>query len=87
MAISVAVAHVSLLQGFSSLIKMTRATMGQGREQVDIVKEERLEKCNKCYDMFVGIEDTARTMARHDGRVGSNAQELLRSFDGSKLFT
>lgn len=75
-----------LLKGFSSLIKLTRATIGQGREQVDISKEERLDKCNKCYSIFVSIEGTARTMARHDGRVGSIAQDLLRGFENAKLF-
>jgi len=67
---------------------MTRATIGQpGREQVDISKEERLEKCNTCYSIFINIEGATRTMARHDGRIGSFAQELLRGFENSKLFS
>jgi len=74
-----------LLKGFSSLIKMTRATIGAGRDQVDISKEERLEKCNKCFDIFVRMESNVRSMARHDGRVGCAAQELLRGFDAAKL--
>jgi len=73
-----------LLKGFSSLIKMTRATFSQGG-QVDISKEERLEKCNKCFQMFGQIEGTTRNLAKHDGRVGTVAQELLRGFDGAKL--
>ena len=74
-----------LLKGFSSLIKMTRATVGQSRDSVDISKEERLEKCNKCHGLFLGMEQTARQIARHDGRVGEHAQELCRAFDAAKL--
>lgn len=73
-----------LLKGFSSLIKMTRAT-AQGRDQVDISKEERLEKCNKCYAYFMHMEARARALGAHDGRAGTAAQELLRGFDQSKL--
>jgi katanin p80 WD40 repeat-containing subunit B1 len=75
-----------LLKGFSSLIKMTRATIGQGRDQVDISKEERLDKCNKCFSIFMSMEGSVRTIAQHDGRVGTTAQELLRGFDSAKLW-
>lgn len=75
-----------LLKGFSSLIKMTRAVAGSStRGEVDISKEERLQKCNHCFVILQQIETEARGMAKHDGRVGTHAQELLRSFDAAKL--
>eukprot|EP00656_Telonema_subtile_P046073 TRINITY_DN5239_c0_g2_i1.p1 TRINITY_DN5239_c0_g2~~TRINITY_DN5239_c0_g2_i1.p1 ORF type:complete len:483 (+),score=93.88 TRINITY_DN5239_c0_g2_i1:244-1692(+) len=74
-----------ILKGFSALIKMTRAVASSSRGEVDISKEERLEKCNKCFAILQQIEKNVRNIARHDGRVGTHAQELLRSFDSAKL--
>eukprot|EP00658_Telonema_sp_P-2_P005482 TRINITY_DN12047_c0_g1_i1.p1 TRINITY_DN12047_c0_g1~~TRINITY_DN12047_c0_g1_i1.p1 ORF type:complete len:670 (+),score=113.01 TRINITY_DN12047_c0_g1_i1:73-2082(+) len=74
-----------LLKGFSSLIKMTRAVAGSARGDVDISREERLDKCNKCFFILQHIEAESHKIAKHDGRVGTHAQELLRSFDAAKL--
>lgn len=78
-----------ILKGFSSLIKMTRAvagaSAGPNRAEVDLAKEERLHKCNKCFSILQQIEVGARAIGKHDGRVGTHAQELIRSFDSAKL--
>ena len=75
-----------ILKGFSSLIKMTRAVAGSSqRGEVDMAKEERLEKCNKCFAILQQIEAGAQSISKHDGRVGAHAQELLRTFEQAKL--
>lgn len=79
-----------ILKGFSSLIKMTRAVAGASgpagnRVEVDVAKEERLNKCNKCFSILQQIESGARAIGKHDGRVGTHAQELIRSFESAKL--
>jgi katanin p80 WD40 repeat-containing subunit B1 len=63
-----------LVKLFGNLIKTTRdAPTAKG---VDLSKEERLEKCQTCYNNLVTIQHLAVNLIRHPGTVGKNAKDL-----------
>lgn len=63
-----------LVKGFGLMIKTTReAPPAKG---VDISKEERLEKCQSCYQSLVTIQHLIVPLTRRSGTIGKNAKDL-----------
>jgi katanin p80 WD40 repeat-containing subunit B1 len=63
-----------LVKLFGNLIKTTReAPIAKG---VDLSKEERMEKCQACYNNLITINHLIVPLARRSGTVGKNAKDL-----------
>jgi len=63
-----------LVKLFGNLIKTTReAPTAKG---VDLSKEERLEKCQSCYNSLVTIQHLIAPLTRRSGTAGKNAKDL-----------
>jgi hypothetical protein len=70
---------VALAQGFGELIRSTRSAMIAGG--VDLSREERLNKCNACYQIFNKAKqrlDIVRHQYRQSSRVATVLSEYQR---------
>eukprot|EP00742_Colponemidia_sp_Colp-10_P009469 GILJ01010325.1.p1 GENE.GILJ01010325.1~~GILJ01010325.1.p1 ORF type:complete len:674 (+),score=85.37 GILJ01010325.1:32-2023(+) len=69
-----------LLKGFSTLIIDTRkyASTGAG---IDLSREERLSKCNKCHDAFQIIYSTLQSLPVGNDIVGRATADLKANLD------
>ncbi len=65
---------IKLVRLFGHIIKTTREAPSV--KGVDISKEERLEKCQACYNYLVTIQHLVTPMARRSGTAGKNAKDL-----------
>jgi len=63
-----------LVKLFGNLIKATRESPTV--KGVDLSKEERLEKCQLCYNNLVTIQHLIVPLARRSGTAGKNARDL-----------
>ncbi|XP_071958298.1 katanin p80 WD40 repeat-containing subunit B1-like [Antedon mediterranea] len=66
-----------ILKSFSSLIKTNINLPPQG---IDIMREERYNKCNKCYGYLIAVRQQVETKQLTSGKLGSTYRELKLLF-------
>lgn len=64
-----------IMRNFSPLIKSTLSTP-PGALGVDLVREERYEKCEVCYHHLIEIRDVLNGRTKQPGRIGNLCKEL-----------
>lgn len=67
-----------IMKNFSPLIKSTLSTP-PGALGVDLVREERYQKCEGCYRHLIEIRDVLQSRTKTPGRIGSMCKELALS--------
>lgn len=71
-------AYISLAQSFGELIRNTRSIMVAGG--VDISREERLNKCNTCYEYFSKAKQRTEVL-RYKHRSSAGVVQLLDQYN------
>jgi len=64
-----------IMRNFSPLIKSTLSTP-PGALGVDLVREERYQKCEGCYRHLIEIRDVLQSRTKASGRIGTICKEL-----------
>jgi hypothetical protein len=82
--ISILRSTLTLYQIFSRIIHETRAIGSCSHGNIDMAREERLERCNQCYQLFVRLRDSSdllRERYRKNRDVIDEFQRGLRDLD------
>ncbi|GBG73053.1 hypothetical protein CBR_g12770 [Chara braunii] len=74
--LTVALSVISLLlKSFGSIIQETRLA-ARPAPGVDLSGEQRLDRCNKCYEGFVSVREILEPLVRRGGDAAQAASEL-----------